>query len=60
MSFGQTALREFSNAGHMIGGRLFAGFPASDAPLYIPLTPRVARAVKMAKGDLLRIDGNRS
>ena len=57
MSFGQTALREFSNAGHMIGGRLFAGFPASDAPLYIPVTPRVARAVKMAKGDLLRIDG---
>ena len=57
MSFGYTALREFSNAGYMSNGRLFAGFPASDAPAYLPLTPRLSRPIKMAQGDLLRIDG---
>ena len=57
MSLGQSALREFSNAGHMIGGRLFAGFPAADAPILVQIAPRLVGYIKMAQGDLLRIDG---
>ena len=57
MSSGQSVLREFSNAGHMIGGRLFAGFPAADAPMLMQIAPRLVGSIKMAQGDLLRIDG---
>lgn len=52
---GTSILHEFSNAGHMRQGRLFAGFPDA-ACQNIQLAPRSAHLIQLNDGDLLRID----
>ena len=49
-------MREFSNVGHMGGGRLFAGFPDPLAPTRMSVPPRSAKHIRLCVGDLLRID----
>ena len=47
---------DFSNRGHLDGGRLFSGFPSSEntAPSY--LAPRGALRLDAVAGDLIRLD----
>ena len=49
-------MREFSNVGHMSGGRLFPGFVSSAKPKLTQIFPRQASAFSARQGDLLRID----
>ena len=49
-------MREFSNVGHMSGGRLFPGFVSSAKPKLAQIFPRQAHAFSVRQGDLLRID----
>ncbi len=49
-------MREFTNVGHMSGGRLFPGFVSSAKPKLTQIFPRQAHAFSVQQGDLLRID----
>lgn len=53
----QSILRSFSNIGHAKGGRLFSGFPSTNAPLIYAIPPRAAQRFELRGGELLRIDG---
>ena len=53
----QKVIQDFSNIGHVSGGRLFAGFLKSHNPQHFDIAPRSAAQIVLNAGDLLRVDG---
>ena len=52
---GKQIYNEFTNIGHLEGGRLFAGFVPQDRPEALSLSPRMLVRLDVCQGDIVRI-----